>query len=140
MDINRALRLAISTGEVNLGQEQALKAIENKQAKLLILANNCPRTILEEVRATKTPAYRYRGNNVELGAACGKPFSISTVTIIEEGNSEIMALRPAKPTSVLEPETPAPIPEVPADTPTTEIAEPDVPTDDIPTDVPLAEE
>lgn len=120
MDINRALRLAISTGVVTLGKQQAFKAISEKQAKLLILASNCPRQVLMEARSAKTPSYRFRGNSVELGAACGKPFSISTVTIIDEGNSEILTLRPGKEEAALEtpvPPVPEPeleLPEVPA--------------------------
>ena len=96
MDINRALRLAISTGEVKLGKAQANKSMIGNQAKLLILANNCPKGMVGQAKNHKVPVYKFRGNNRELGAACGKPFSISTVTILAEGNSEILALRPAK--------------------------------------------
>lgn len=136
MDINRALRLAISTGSVTLGLEQARKAIEEQEAKLLIVASNAPSRIIETARKTETPAYRFHGNNVELGAACGKPFSISTVTILDEGSSEILALRP-RPGPAQEPEAP----ELPASPPAPEAeAEtllepgPETPVEDSPTE------
>ncbi|MCL4411212.1 50S ribosomal protein L30e, partial [Candidatus Marsarchaeota archaeon] len=30
------------------------------------------------------------GNPIELGAVCGKPYSVSTLAIIEAGNSNIL--------------------------------------------------
>lgn len=100
MDINRALRLAISTGNVKLGMAQANKSITGKAAKLIIVANNCPKGIVSTAKTEEVPTYRFRGNNRELGAACGKPFSISTVTILEEGQSEILALQPETPAEI----------------------------------------
>ncbi len=135
MDINRALRLAISTGVVTLGKQQAFKAISEKQAKLLILASNCPIQVLKEARAAKTPSYRFRGNNLELGAACGKPFSISTVTIIDEGNSEILALRPSKTAAASE----SPVPPVPAPELELELEMPEVPAVETPESEPQIE-
>ena len=85
MDINRLLRVVISTGKVYFGLDQAYKAIEKGEAKLVIVSNNCP----EDIEGAKT--YQFEGTNVELGAACGKPFPISAVTIVSEGESEIIS-------------------------------------------------
>ena len=34
----------------------------------------------------------YSGNNMELGALCGKPFSVSALAIIDKGTSNILTL------------------------------------------------
>ncbi|RLF38062.1 MAG: 50S ribosomal protein L30e, partial [Thermoplasmata archaeon] len=40
--------------------------------------------------AQDKPVYIYRGNNVELGSACGKPFGVSVLAIVDEGKSNIL--------------------------------------------------
>jgi large subunit ribosomal protein L30e len=39
------------------------------------------------------PVYGYQGMGKDLGSACGKPFSVAALAIIEPGDSEIMALQ-----------------------------------------------
>ena len=88
MDLNRALRTATKTGEVQFGIAQAKKAIETKQGKLIVIASNCP---APELKAqTDIPVMEFPGNNRELGTACGKPFSVSVVTVIAPGDSQIL--------------------------------------------------
>ena len=36
--------------------------------------------------------YRAAMVNRELGIACGKPFSVSTITVIDAGDSDLLAL------------------------------------------------
>ncbi len=90
MDINKELRLAISTGKVYFGLEQTRKAIETKKAKLIIVSSNCPDKRLKRMRKVKV--YKFNGTNPELGAACGKPFSISVLTILDPGQSNVLSL------------------------------------------------
>ena len=89
MDLNRALRTAAKTGEVQFGIAQAKKAIETSQGKLIVIASNCPAPELKE--QTAIPVVEFPGNNRELGAACGKPFSVSVVTVISPGDSQILS-------------------------------------------------
>lgn len=88
MDLNRALRAAAKTGKLLYGAEQAKKAIETKEAKMIILASNSPTPELKEQK--KVPNVDFPGTNLELGAACGKPFSISVVTVIDPGESQLL--------------------------------------------------
>ncbi len=88
MDINRMLRSAISTGEIKFGIKEAQRAIKSRKAKLLIMANDCPATDLKAKNI-----YHYKGNNIELGTACGKPFGISVLTVVKEGESSILTLK-----------------------------------------------
>ncbi|MEW5759914.1 MAG: 50S ribosomal protein L30e [Candidatus Thermoplasmatota archaeon] len=91
MDIGRELRVAISTGKVWFGIRQTQKALKNKNAKLVIFASNFEEKYIESIKE-KVPTYNFSGTNFELGAICGKPFSISVLTIIEPGESGILAL------------------------------------------------
>ncbi len=91
MDLNRALRSATKTGKLLFGADQAKKAIETKEAKLIILANNSPDPVLKE--QSKVPSMDFPGTNMELGAACGKPFAISVVTVLDPGESQILPKR-----------------------------------------------
>ena len=90
MDINRALKMAVKTGKVLFGVNQAQKSAIKGDAKLFIQSSNFPET--EIIKALKVPDYTYSGNNFELGAVCGKPFSISILTVIDPGESDIMDL------------------------------------------------
>ena len=89
MDLNRALRTAAKTGEVQFGIAQARKAIETSQGKMIIIASNCPAPELKE--QTVIPVVEFPGNNRELGTACGKPFSVSVITVISPGDSQILS-------------------------------------------------
>ena len=91
MDINKLLRNAVNTGEVYFGIKQTRKAIKRKKAKLIITSSNCSPDHLKLIQRQKSvPIYNFKGTNAELGAACGKPYSISTLAIIDEGSSNII--------------------------------------------------
>ena len=89
MDLNKALRAATKTGKLLFGATQAKKAIETKDAKMIIIASNSPNQELKEQK--DIPFIEFPGTNIELGAVCGKPFAISAVTVIEPGDSQILA-------------------------------------------------
>jgi len=93
MDFNTSLRRAIKTGKVNLGQNATKESIEAGNAKLVVVAANCPNeftSYLSEKEGVKTHAVE--GSGVQLGRACGKPFMVSALAVIESGDSEIMTL------------------------------------------------
>ncbi len=93
MDLNKALRLAIDTGNVHLGSKQSSKAVNSGSAKLIILASNCPEETINFVKSGKTPVHSFSENNSALGAACGKPFAISAVAILDGGKSDVLTLK-----------------------------------------------
>ena len=93
MDLNKALRLAIDTGAVHLGSKQASRAVDSESAKLIILASNCPKGTVDFVKGGKIPVHSFSGNNSVLGAACGKPFPISVVAILDGGKSDVLTLK-----------------------------------------------
>lgn len=93
MDIKRALRNVQKTGKVTVGIKETKKLIRKKKVKLVIVSKNCPEGDLTDLKGSKVPIYTFNGTNVELGAASGKPFSISTLGIIEGGKSDILTLK-----------------------------------------------
>ncbi|UCH88481.1 MAG: 50S ribosomal protein L30e [Thermoplasmata archaeon] len=93
MDINRALRMAIDKGKVHLGARETARALKRGKVQLVIVANNCRQNYMAEFnKYPKVPIYHFSGTNIELGSACGKPFPISSLAVIDSGNSNIMNL------------------------------------------------
>jgi len=91
MDMHRALRQVVQTGEVHFGVRQAKKALRDSTARLIVVPENIPDSTLDELRnISQTPMVRFAGTNFELGTVCGKPFSVSALTVIEAGDSDIM--------------------------------------------------
>jgi len=90
MNIERALKKAIETGEVVMGSKETLDAIERKKAKLVVIASNCPLQIAEKTK--KSSLHVFKGTGVELGIACGKPFSIAVLAVLNPGDSDILGL------------------------------------------------
>ncbi|MBN1389784.1 MAG: 50S ribosomal protein L30e [Candidatus Thermoplasmatota archaeon] len=93
MDIKRALRNVQDTGKVTIGIKETKKMLKSKKVKLVIVAKNCPEDDLKELKTFKVPIYTFAGSNADLGASSGKPFSISTMGIIEGGKSDILTLK-----------------------------------------------
>ncbi len=90
VDISRALKAAITTGRVEFGVDQTEKAVREGKAQMIILAENCPSRVL--MGGTDVKTHLYEGNNMELGALCGKPFSVSALAVIDKGTSNILTL------------------------------------------------
>ena len=93
MDINKALRLAIDTGTVRVGIRESCKATGSGTAKMIILSSNCPEDAVKQVKNSETPVHSFDGNNAALGAACGKPFPVSTLAILDGGKSDVLTLK-----------------------------------------------
>lgn len=96
MDVNREIRQALTTGKVVLGKDGSIKALKLGRAKLVILASNCPAEVREDVRYYSRLAgaavHDYEGDSAELGLACGKPFMVSVMAVVEPGSSSILGL------------------------------------------------
>ncbi|WP_406658013.1 50S ribosomal protein L30e [Methanolobus sp. ZRKC2] len=93
MDINidKALIKVIRTGKVIIGSNRTIDAAVKNEAKMVVLAANCPPEIREKVESTDVPVLNYPGPGTELGPACGKPFIIAAMAILDSGESDILA-------------------------------------------------
>jgi len=86
--IRKELARAISTGKVIFGYKMSMK--KANEAKAFIVSQDSPyKKEVMEVAGDK-PLYIFKGNNIELGAACGKPFGVSVLAIIDGGKSKIL--------------------------------------------------
>jgi len=96
IDVNKAIGTTVKTGKVLFGANKAVENVKLGRAKLIVLASNCPRKIVEDImnysRFSNVPVVIYKGTSIDLGAACGKPFMVSALTVREPGDSDIMKL------------------------------------------------
>ena len=96
MDVSKEIRQALATGEVILGRDRSIEALKLGRAKLVILASNCPAETREDVRyyskLSGAAVHDYERDGAELGLACGKPFMVSMIAVIEPGSSNILGM------------------------------------------------
>lgn len=96
MDLARQLKNAISSGNLLFGQRQTMSACNSSDARMVIIAANCPTDYIEDLRSRHpdVPMHQITLVNRELGAACGKPFAVSVLSVIDAGDSDLLTLRP----------------------------------------------
>ncbi|HDS46124.1 MAG TPA: 50S ribosomal protein L30e [Methanomicrobia archaeon] len=95
-DVHRELQKVLHQGTVLLGSKETVQAVLNDEARVVIHASNCP----EQVKQVFTDAvingdeelivYEYPANSLELGLACGKPYSVASLCITDPGDSAIV--------------------------------------------------
>lgn len=94
--MNKEIRQALATGEVILGTDRSIEALKLGRVKLVILASNCPAEVRGDVKhyskLSGAVVHDYGGDSTELGLACGKPFMVSVMAVVEPGSSNILSL------------------------------------------------
>jgi large subunit ribosomal protein L30e len=94
IDIDKALASAVKTGKVSFGANVALQNAKTGKAKMIVLANNCPQDIKEQIEyygeISKVPVITYKGDSMGLAETCKKLFIISAMSIKETGDSDIL--------------------------------------------------
>jgi large subunit ribosomal protein L30e len=94
--VDQELRLALSTGKVQLGSKAAVRELRRGRAKLAIVSSNCPREARETIKnygkLSEIPLMEHAKDSVDLGTLCGKPFPVSAMVILEPGDSKILEL------------------------------------------------
>ncbi len=93
-DLANNIRLAVDSGKVALGVNKVMDSIKENNAKLIVVATKNKPEILQDVqhltKVSNIKTVMFEGNSMELGAVCGKPYSVSVLSIISEGNSKIL--------------------------------------------------
>ena len=96
VDVNKSIRMAVKTGKVEFGSNNALASVSQAKAKLVILANNCAKDSREDIlynaQHSEVPVYIFQGSSLDLGALCEKPFPVSALVVKEQGDSEVLKL------------------------------------------------
>ena len=94
MDLDVAIKRIIDTGKVEFGEKTASRAVSSGSAKLLILSNNAPKhaVLAENARTAGIPLVEFAGNSIQLSRVCGKPFTVSAVTVLDAGSVSLSEL------------------------------------------------
>jgi len=90
IDMARALKTAATTGDVRFGLAETRRSLGKSEAKMVVFASNCPDTSIVPP-GSKVKVHMFKGTNVELGNACGKPFAISVLAVVSPGESNILS-------------------------------------------------
>ena len=95
-DENKEINVAVKTGKVLVGAKKVITQLSTGSLKLIILANNTPAETLERISLLNNclespiPVFTTKSTSWDLGAACGKPYWISSIGVIEAGDSSIL--------------------------------------------------
>ncbi len=88
--------MASDTGNVLFGHNSSVQLITQSKPKIVLIAKNVPQDIMIEVtkkcKLAEVPYYIFEGTSMELGSICGKPYPISVMSVLEEGDSDILNL------------------------------------------------
>ena len=91
---DQQLRLALSTGRVQLGSKQAVRELRRGRARMAILSSNCPNEMKESIenygKLGNIPILNHHKDSVDLGMLCGKPYPVSAIVINDPGDSRIL--------------------------------------------------
>ena len=86
----------MKTGKTIFGAKEAIRSAKTGKAQLIMLSSYSEEETRKSVeyyaRLSNIPVITYKGNNIDLGLACGKPHAVSAITIKEQGDSEILRL------------------------------------------------
>jgi len=104
-DVNRELQKVMSDGKVVLGARETKKALKRGDAKLVIHASNCPQSLRYEIKElcdkAGVPIHAYHADSRELGLACGKPYSVASLCVVDAGGTDILEVIAASSSSSL---------------------------------------
>jgi len=79
------IKKAVKKKAVFLGSKEAIDAVLKNKANSVVVAFNCPRRYREEAEhlagIAGTDIKEFAGTGVELGAVCGKPFSVAMLAM-----------------------------------------------------------
>lgn len=92
--INSKLALVMKSGKAILGYKSTLKALKKGEVKAIFISSNSPSVVKAEINyyahIAGVNVHPYNGSNIDLGAACGKYYRVSLLSIINPGDSDIL--------------------------------------------------
>lgn len=90
------LKNLLKTGKVIYGSKKTIKLLKLGKLKMVIIASTLKSSIKQDIlyysKLSGIPIYEYSGSGWELGTLLGKPFMVSTIGVIDAGNSRILEL------------------------------------------------
>lgn len=71
-----------------------MRAISDSSALAIVIATKGKKEIIEDILHVcgvgQIKVLKFTGNSLELGALCGKPYSVNALAVINAGNSSIL--------------------------------------------------
>ncbi len=94
VEIEKLLKNTVKKGKVKFGFKETKQAIDDKSAKLVVIAKNCPfeDEIKKQADKKKTPIFNSKSNSIDLGYTCGKAYAVSTFAVLDDGGTNILNL------------------------------------------------
>jgi large subunit ribosomal protein L30e len=94
-DLRTKLGNIMKTGKVVLGSKSVTTTLLTGSPKMVILSRNCPEKEREQItyysKLANVTVETAEENSMDLGSNCSKPFPVSAIGILEEGDSGILS-------------------------------------------------
>ncbi len=94
MNIKKELEVISRTGKIIVGFRQSYLSTLNGKSKLVLLAKNCPPNIEKRIymasKMVGVPMVKIELSSNEIGYILGKPFRVSTLSVLDPGSSNIL--------------------------------------------------
>jgi large subunit ribosomal protein L30e len=94
-EIMNSLKVAAETGRVVLGAKQTIKGVQKKVVKLVVVTGNAPQTeahkLVTLANQNGVKLYRFPGNGWDLAAICMRSHVVSSLGVIDAGESDIFS-------------------------------------------------
>ncbi len=88
------IRLAVDSGKTAVGMREVTRAIMSSSAKLVVVSSRLDQSSLEDIKhlagISEIPIIVYDADSMALGTVCGKPYSVSTIAVLDPGHSKIL--------------------------------------------------
>lgn len=93
-EIKDELSKVLKTGKILIGSKEVIEGLLHKDPKLILLSKTCPLERAERIKyysaLSDIPCLAVEERSLELGKKIEKPFQISALGIIKEGESKIL--------------------------------------------------
>ncbi|MCX8190394.1 MAG: 50S ribosomal protein L30e [Candidatus Diapherotrites archaeon] len=96
METGVEIRRAVDSGKVLIGYRECEKNVLKGIGRLLVVSKQFEKKKIEKLKhiadIAGIPFMYFEGSPAELGAICGKPHTVSTILILDEGKSKIIEI------------------------------------------------
>ena len=95
-DPDKEINVAVKTGKSLIGYKQTARELATGKLKLIVLARNTRKDVVDRINLfnscleTPVPVFTSQNSSIDLGAVLGKPYWVSCLGIIDEGDSSIL--------------------------------------------------
>ena len=93
-DLSNDIRLAVDSGKAVFGVKESIDSMMAGTAKVVVVASSNKKDRINDImhmaKLSNVKVVVFEGNPMNLGVVCGKPFSVSVLSIMDAGSSNIL--------------------------------------------------